>query len=212
MKVRILPVTPLQQNCSILECERTRRAAVVDPGGDVERIVEALEEAALELEIILVTHAHADHAGAVSALQSQFGVPIEGPHRGDRNWVRALSIQGRMMGVQGAASFKPDRWLREGDTVRFGQVELEVLHCPGHTQGHIAFFDRASRTLIAGDLLFQGSIGRSDFPGGDHQTLLRSIADKLLPLGDDVIVVPGHGPPTTIGRERETNPFLAGLS
>jgi glyoxylase-like metal-dependent hydrolase (beta-lactamase superfamily II) len=211
MKVMILPVTPMQQNCSILECEQTRRAAVVDPGGDVERITEALEESALELERILVTHAHADHAGAVSALQSRFGVPVEGPHKADRNWVRTLSVQGKMMGVQGSAAFRPDRWLSEGDRVHFGQVELEVLHCPGHTPGHIAFFDRGSRVLIAGDLLFQGSIGRSDFPGGDHQTLLRSIADKLLPLGDDVVVVPGHGPATTIGHERKSNPFLAGL-
>ena len=198
----------MQQNCSILECEQTGRAALVDPGGDAERIAEALEEAALELEKILVTHGHADHAGAVSALQSRYGVPVEGPHTGDRNWVRTLSVQGKMMGLPGASAFKPERWLAEGDRVHFGQVELEVLHCPGHTPGHVVFFDRASRILIAGDLLFQGSIGRSDFPGGDHQTLLRSISDKLLPLGDDVVVVPGHGPPTDIGRERKTNPFL----
>ncbi|MCP3985901.1 MAG: MBL fold metallo-hydrolase [bacterium] len=208
MKVRMLPVTPLQQNCAILACEKTGRAAVVDPGGDVERIVEVLDELGLELEAIFVTHAHADHAGAVDALQKRFGVTIEGPHSADRNWVRTLAVQGKMMGVQGAKSFTPDRWLEEGDRVHFGEVELEVLHCPGHTPGHVAFYDRADRIIIAGDLLFEGSIGRSDFPGGDHATLLRSISEKLLLLGDDVVVVPGHGQPTTIGRERESNPFL----
>ncbi len=211
MKVTLLPVTPLQQNCSILECERTGRAALVDPGGDCERIAQALEEAGLECEKIFVTHAHADHAGGVAALQARYGVPVEGPHEGDRNWVRTLGVQGKMMGVPGAASFKPDRWLDEGDTVLFGELELQVLHCPGHSAGHVAFFEPTSRIVIAGDLLFQGSIGRSDFPGGDHDTLLRSIAEKLIPLGDDVTVVPGHGPHTTIGQERQTNPFLAGL-
>ncbi len=212
MKVRILPVTAMQQNCSILECEQTHRAAVVDPGGDVERIVGALDELGLELERILVTHAHADHAAGVSALQSHFEVPIDGPHAADQKWVQTLPVQGEMMGVQGAAAFEPDRWLEDGDRVQFGQVELEVLHCPGHTPGHVAFFDRVSQVVIAGDLLFQGSIGRSDFPGGDHETLLRSIATKLLTLGDEVVVVPGHGPATSIGRERKANPFLAGLS
>ncbi len=212
MNVRILPVTPLQQNCSILECEQTQRAAVVDPGGEADRIIAALEELGLELEKIFVTHAHADHAGAVSALHNRLHVPIEGPHRDDSNLVQALGVQGKMMGVEESESFEPERWLEEGDRVQFGEVELEVFHCPGHTPGHVAFFNRASQVVIAGDLLFQGSIGRTDFPGGDHETLLRSIAGKLLTLGDDVVVVPGHGPPTNIGQERKTNPFLVGLT
>ncbi len=211
MKVTIVPVTPMAQNCSILACEQTGHAAVVDPGGDCERIAQQLEEAGLVCEKIFVTHAHADHAGGVAALQERFGIPVEGPHKADRNWVRTLGVQGKMMGLPGTRSFKPDRWLEDGDTIQFGELKLHVLHCPGHTPGHLAFFEPESRIVIAGDLVFQGSIGRSDFPGGDHATLLRSIAEKLIPLGDDVTVVPGHGPSTTIGQERRTNPFLVGL-
>ncbi len=211
MKVSILPVTPLQQNCSILECQQTGRAAVVDPGGDADRIAEVLEELKLQCEKILVTHAHADHAGGVAALLDRFEVPVEGPHAGDLQLVRGLGMQGRMTGVSGAAPFEPDRWLEDGDTVQFGEVQLEVLHCPGHTPGHVAFFSPENRVVLAGDLVFQGSIGRTDFPGGSHETLMESIAQQIIPLGDDVVIVPGHGPPTTIEQERRTNPFLQGL-
>jgi hydroxyacylglutathione hydrolase len=211
MQVTVVPVTPFQQNCSILACEHTRRAAVVDPGGEVERLLRAIADLDVEVEKILLTHAHLDHVGCTRALADALGVPIEGPHRDDQFWIDALPQQAAMFGFPDAERFEPQRWLEGGDTVRFGEQSLDVRHCPGHTPGHVIFFHAAARLAIVGDVLFHGSIGRTDFPRGDHATLLRSIETQLLPLGDDVTFLPGHGPTSTLGVERRTNPFLREL-
>jgi glyoxylase-like metal-dependent hydrolase (beta-lactamase superfamily II) len=208
MKVIVTPVTPFEQNCSLLCCDHTNKAAVVDPGGEVARILEVANEAGAEIEKILVTHPHIDHAGAVAELANKLGVPVEGPHRDDQFWIDALPEQSRMFGFPRVQKFTPDRWLEDGDTVMFGHVVLEVHHCPGHTPGHVIFFDPDSRLAIVGDVLFKGSIGRTDFPRGDYATLIRSIREKLWPLGDDVQFIPGHGPASTFGAERQTNPFV----
>lgn len=208
MQFRVIAVTAFQQNCSLLWCEQTRRAALVDPGGDPERISAAVEEEGVELERILLTHAHIDHVGAAAELSAQYGIPIEGPHRDDQEMLEAVPEQGRMFGVPSAPAPVPARWLAGGDTVGFGAVRLEVLHCPGHSPGHVVFFDRADRLALCGDVLFSGSIGRADLPGGDLDTLLRSIREQLWPLGDDVAFLPGHGPMSTFDEERRTNPFV----
>jgi len=208
MEVTVVPVTPFQQNCSVLRCPATGRGAVVDPGGELDRILGVVQRQGIALEKVLLTHAHIDHAGAAAELARLEGLPIEGPHPDDRFWIEALPDQGRMFGLGRSESFEPDRWLAHGDRARFGAVELEVLHCPGHTPGHVVFFHRPSRTALVGDVLFAGSIGRTDFPRGDYDTLIASIRERLLPLGDDVTFVPGHGPNSTLGRERATNPFL----
>jgi hydroxyacylglutathione hydrolase len=210
MRYTVVPVTPFEQNCTIFWCEETRRAAVIDPGGDVDRILAAVEREGLSIEKILVTHGHIDHAGGVAALAARTGAPIEGPHEEDRFWIVGMPQQSRMFGFPGVDSFEPDRWLKAGDKVRFGNVELDVLHCPGHTPGHVVFFSPEDRLAQVGDVLFQGSIGRTDFPRGDHDTLIRSIREVLFPLGDDVAFVPGHGPMSTLGEERRYNPFLSG--
>lgn len=207
MKYRIIPVTPFEQNCSLLWCEETGRAAVVDPGGDVSRILRAVEESGATLEKILVTHGHIDHAGAVAELAERLSLPIEGPQRADQFWIDGMPQQSKMFGFPDVRAFTPDRWLEQGDTVRFGNVEMAVLHCPGHTPGHVVFFHAPSRLAIVGDVLFQGSVGRTDFPQGDFATLITSIRSRLWPLGDDVAFLPGHGPMSTIGQERRTNPF-----
>jgi hydroxyacylglutathione hydrolase len=208
MRCTVVPVTPFVQNCSVLRCEATGRGAVVDPGGDLERVLAVVRRESVDVERILQTHAHVDHAGGTAELARRLGVPIEGPHEGDRFWIDLLPEQGRMYGLEPAEPFEPARWLAGGDRVGFGEVELEVLHCPGHTPGHVVFFDRPDRFAIVGDVLFQGSIGRTDFPRGDYDTLIRSIREELLPLGDDVTFLPGHGPTSTFGHERRTNPFL----
>ncbi|MCL2525227.1 MAG: MBL fold metallo-hydrolase [Betaproteobacteria bacterium] len=210
MRYKIVPVTPFEQNCTIFWCEKTRQAAIIDPGGDIERIRAALAEDDLTAALILVTHGHIDHVGGVAALAAATGAPIEGPHADDHYWIDGMAQQGRMFGFADGSSFTPARWLKDGDTVRCGEVELRVLHCPGHTPGHVVFYHPASRLAQVGDVLFQGSIGRTDFPGGDHETLLRSITERLLPLGDDVAFIPGHGPMSTFGEERRHNPFLSG--
>ena len=210
MKVYIVPVTPYQQNCSILCCEQTGKAAVVDPGGETARILEAVEQAGVTVEKILVTHGHLDHAGAVAELAKRLQVPVEGPHRDDQFWIDGLAEQSQRLGFAGARPFTPDRWLEDGDTVTVGKTELQVLHCPGHTPGHVVFFSAGGRFAVVGDVLFQGSIGRTDFPRGDYATLIHSIREKLFPLGDDVQFLPGHGPTSTLGHERKTNPFVAG--
>lgn len=210
MRYKIVPVTPFDQNCTIFWCEKTRQAAVVDPGGDLDRIRRALEAEGLTLASILVTHGHIDHAGAVAALAGETGVPVEGPHEDDRFWIDGMAQQGKMFGFPNGQSFTPTRWLQAGDKVRFGEVELEVLHCPGHTPGHVVFFHRESQLAQVGDVLFQGSIGRTDFPKGDHETLIRSIKEQLFPLGDAVEFIPGHGPMSSFGEERKYNPFLSG--
>lgn len=210
MRYAIVPVTPFEQNCTLFWCEQTRQAAVIDPGGDVERILEALAKEGLTLSKILVTHGHIDHAGGVAELAERTGAPVEGPHREDQFWIEGMPQQSRMFGFPNVRSFEPSRWLEGGDTVTFGEVTLEVLHCPGHTPGHVVFFHPESRLAQVGDVLFQGSIGRTDFPKGDYDTLIDSITSRLFPLGDDVAFIPGHGPMSTLGEERRHNPFLSG--
>ncbi len=209
MKYSIIPVTPFQQNCTLLWCEQSKKAAVVDPGGDVDKVLAKLAELGLELEKILLTHAHIDHAGGTAELAKQAGVPIEGPHIGDKFWVDGLSQQSQMFGFPQVEMFTPDRWLEGGDRVTVGNETLDVLHCPGHTPGHVVFYSPESQLAQVGDVLFQGSIGRTDFPQGDHATLISSIREKLFPLGDDVAFIPGHGPMSTLGHERKTNPFVS---
>lgn len=208
MKAFIIPVTPFMQNCSLLCCEETGKAAVVDPGGDLERILEAAQKAEVAIEKILVTHGHVDHAGSVAELAEKLNVPIEGPHPDDIFWISKLTDRSATFGLTGTRVFEPDRWLHQGDTVSFGNITMEVRHCPGHTPGHIIFFQPENRLAIVGDVLFQGSIGRTDFPRGDHATLIRSIREQLFPLGDDVQFIPGHGPVSTFGAERQSNPFV----
>jgi glyoxylase-like metal-dependent hydrolase (beta-lactamase superfamily II) len=208
MKIAIIPVTPFQQNCSLLLCETTHRAAVVDPGGDLDRILDAVKQAGATLEKILLTHGHLDHCGGTAELSRTLGLPVEGPHTDDQFWIDQLPQQGVRFGFPRLESFTPKRWLQAGDTVQFGEVTLEVRHCPGHTPGHVVFFSREDRLAIVGDVLFRGSIGRTDFPRGDYDTLIRSITHQLWPLGDDVAFVPGHGPMSTFGEERRTNPYV----
>ncbi len=206
-KAAIVPVTPFQQNCSILWCTATNKAAVVDPGGDVDRILEALKQTGVELEKIILTHGHIDHAGGAAELAEKTGVPIVGPHRDD-DWLLArLPESGAQYGIP-ARAVTPDQWLAEGDTVTVGSIPFEVFHCPGHTPGHVVFVNRDLKFAVVGDVLFRGSVGRTDFPRGSHEDLIRSIKTKLLPLGDDITFLCGHGPASTIGNERRTNPFL----
>jgi hydroxyacylglutathione hydrolase len=209
MKFQVIPVTPYQQNCSLVWCEETNKAAVIDPGGDLDRIEQAIKQQGVELEKIILTHGHLDHVGGVADMVKKYQLPIEGPHKEDKFWIDMLPQQAQMMGFVGSGSFNPDRWLVQGDEVTVGNQVLECYHCPGHTPGHIVFFHRQDKLAIVGDVLFQGSIGRSDFPKGDHDTLIRSIKEQLWPLGDDVSFIPGHGPMSTFGRERKTNPFVA---
>jgi len=209
MRALIVPVTPFEQNCSVIWSEHTGAGAVIDPGGDLERVLEAARSHDVRLEKILLTHAHIDHAGGTARLARELGLPIEGPHREDRFWIDALPEQGRMFGFPACEAFEPDRWLEHGDHVRVGDIDLEVRHCPGHTPGHVVFFDPASRVAFVGDVIFAGSIGRTDFPRGDHAALIRSIRENLFPLGDDVRFVPGHGPMSTFGEERRNNPFVS---
>ncbi len=208
MKAAIIPVTPFAQNCSLIWCTETNKGAVVDPGGEIEKILEAAKGQGIEIEKILVTHGHIDHAGAVADMAEQLDVPIEGPHAEDKFWIDQLGEQGERFGFEGARVFTPDRWLEDGDTVTVGNVTLSVHHCPGHTPGHVVFFNADTNVAIVGDVLFKGSIGRTDFPRGDHATLLNSIREQLWPLGDEVVFVPGHGPLSTFGEERQTNPFV----
>jgi hydroxyacylglutathione hydrolase len=208
MKLLIVPVTPFMQNCSVLICEQSGRAAAVDPGGDLDQIDQALAETGAQLEKVFLTHGHIDHCGESALYARRHGVPLEGPQQADRFWIEQLPEQGRRFGFARLDAFEPDRWLEDGDTVSFGEQQLQVLHCPGHTPGHVVFFHAASRLAIVGDVLFQGSIGRTDFPRGDHVTLIRSITQKLWPLGDDVAFVPGHGPMSTFGDERQSNPYV----
>lgn len=204
----IIPVTGFAQNCSVLWCVATRRAAIVDPGGDLDRVLAAVASLSLSVEKILITHGHIDHAGGTAELARRLGVPVEGPHEDDRFWIDNMVQQGRMFGFSGGEPFEPDRWLHDGDHVTVGEMRLDVVHTPGHTPGHVIFHQRETKLAIVGDVLFAGSIGRTDFPRGDHATLVRSIREKLFPLGDDVSFIPGHGPMSTFGKERKSNPHV----
>jgi len=208
VKLAVIPVTPFQQNCSLVVCEVTGQAALVDPGGDVPRLLAAVEKTGAKLAKILVTHGHVDHCGGVADVAARTGVPIEGPQREDAFWIDQLEDQGRGFGVPGARLFTPDRWLEGGDAVTVGDLRFEVRHCPGHTPGHVVFVLPAFRLAFVGDVLFQGSVGRTDFPRGDFPTLVRSITHELWPYGNDVQFVPGHGPMSTFGDERRSNPFV----
>jgi len=208
LNYRILPVTPFQQNCSLIWDEQSMEGALIDPGGDVELLLAAVKQANVTLTKLLLTHGHIDHVGGALALSRQLNIPIEGPHEEDGFWLTMLPDQAEMFGLPQSESFTPDRWLSDGDGVEVGAIKLKVLHCPGHTPGHIVFFAKEDRTAFVGDVLFNGSIGRTDFPRGDYAALIVSIKEKLLPLGDDVTFVPGHGPVSTFGYERRNNPFL----
>lgn len=209
LQYKIVPVTQLQQNCSLLWCDKTNKAAVVDPGGEIDRILAAVAEASVTLEKILLTHAHIDHAGATAELARKESLPIEGPHKEDLFWIKLLPQQAQMFGFSQVEVFEPNRWLEDGDQVQIGEVVLDVVHCPGHTPGHVVFIDKESKLAAVGDVLFNGSIGRTDFPKGDHATLITSIKEKLWPFGEDINFIPGHGPMSTFGFERKTNPFVA---
>ena len=208
MDYRIIPVTPFQQNCTLLWCTDTMKGAFVDPGGEIERLLAAAGKFGVSIEKILLTHGHIDHAGGAGELAARLGVPIEGPQREESFWIDQLVAQSRGFGFPPAKPFTPDRWLNDGDTVTVGNETLEVLYTPGHTPGHVAFFHAPSKLALVGDVLFAGSIGRTDFPRGDYQTLIDSIHHKLWPLGNDVKFISGHGPVSTFGAERRSNPFV----
>lgn len=206
LQAAIIPVTPLQQNCCLIWCTATMRGAFTDPGGDLPRLKAAAAQYGVTIEKILVTHGHIDHCGQAGVLAKELHLPIEGPQEADRFWISRLDEDGRQWGLPGEP-FEPDRWLSDGDRVTVGEVELDVIHCPGHTPGHVVFYNRATQFAIVGDVLFRGSIGRTDFPLGNHQDLLDSITGKLWPLGD-VTFIPGHGPVSTFRQERLDNPFV----
>jgi len=208
LKAFIIPVTPFQQNCSLVYDEARKVGAIVDPGGDVPVILDAIRQSDVKIEKILLTHGHIDHAGGAAELAEKLNVPIEGPHVEDTFLLEALPESGTKYGMTGVRPVTPDRWLKEGDTVTVGDLEFKIYEAPGHTPGSVVFFNDANRFALVGDVLFQGSVGRTDFPRGDHATLIRSIKEKLYPLGDDVVCLPGHGQPCQIGTERQTNAFL----
>lgn len=209
LEFAIVPVTGFAQNCTLIWSSLNKRGAVVDPGGDIDRIEAELNRRGIILEKILITHGHIDHAGAAAALANRHHVPIEGPHKEDAFWIQGMPMQSKQFGFPHADAFEPDRWLQDGDTVTVGGETLDVIHTPGHTPGHVCFHHEPSRLALVGDVLFQQSIGRTDFPKGNHQDLIRSIREKLFPLGDDVRFIPGHGPMSTFGDERMDNPFVA---
>jgi hydroxyacylglutathione hydrolase len=207
LRAAIVPVTPLQQNCTLLWCTATMRGAFVDPGGDLPRLKVAAAQAGVAVEKILLTHGHIDHCGQAGMLAEELGVPIEGPHEADRFWIDKLGVEGPKYGIAGQP-FEPDRWLDDGETVTIGDLSLGVRHCPGHTPGHVVFHHPPSRLAFVGDVLFKGSIGRWDFPMGNHRDLIHSITQRLWPMGGDTAFVPGHGPMSTFAHERATNPLV----
>jgi len=208
MRYTIIPVTPYEQNCTLLVCEQTHKAALVDPGGDLDVLLDAVKQQDVTLESILVTHGHLDHVGGVAELSKRLDLPIIGPHLDDEFWIKALPEQCRMFDFPKSDSFVPTRWLKDGDSVEVGNETLQVIHCPGHTPGHVVFYSASANLAIVGDVLFKGSIGRTDFPKGDYQTLIDAIQLKLWPLGHAVAFIPGHGPMSTFGEEMRSNPFV----
>lgn len=208
LRYQTIPVTAFAQNCSLVWCDETREAAVIDPGGDLDRILDAVAQHGLTLKAIWLTHAHIDHAGGTGELAQRLGLPIIGPHPGDQFWIDGLPQQSAMFRFPPALAFTPTQWLADGDTVRIGHCELAVRHCPGHTPGHVVFYSAQAKRAFVGDVLFVGSIGRTDFPGGNHEELLASIRERLWPMGDDTVFIPGHGPEGTFGQERRSNPFV----
>ena len=205
-----IPVTAFQQNCSLVWCDETQQAAVIDPGGDLDRILAAVKQRGLTLTQIWQTHAHIDHAGGTAELAAKLSIPVIGPHPADQFWIDGLAQQSTMFGFPPADAFTPTRWLHDGDTVTVGHCTLNVRHCPGHTPGHVVFHSPEIKRAFVGDVLFAGSIGRTDFPQGDHDTLIASITQRLWPMGDETVFIPGHGPESTFGRERKSNPYVAG--
>jgi glyoxylase-like metal-dependent hydrolase (beta-lactamase superfamily II) len=207
LKAAIIPVTPLQQNCTLLWCTKTMRGTFTDPGGDLDRLKAAAAQNGVTIEKILLTHGHIDHCGSAGILAQELGVKIEGPHEADRFWISRLDDDGKRWGITGKP-FEPDRWLEDGDTVTVGELKFDVRHCPGHTPGHVVFHHPESKLAIVGDVLFKGSIGRWDFPMGNHRQLIESITERLWPMGGETAFVPGHGPMSTFGHERATNPLV----
>ncbi|NDV11337.1 MBL fold metallo-hydrolase [Crenobacter caeni] len=209
LRYETIPVTPFEQNATLLWCDRTLRAAIVDAGGDAQKLLARVKANGVTVEKLLLTHGHIDHAGATAELAKTLGVPVEGPQEAERFWLDQLPQQGKMFGFAHSDPLTPDRWLAGGDSVTVGDETLAVIHCPGHTPGHVVFYSAAAGLLIAGDVLFAGSIGRTDFPMGNHEALIAAIRGKLFALPDETRVLPGHGPETTIGEERRFNPFVA---
>lgn len=208
MKYQTIPVTPFQQNCSLIFCEQTKQAAVIDPGGDIELIIQAINSQKVLVQYILLTHGHLDHVGATQQLAKHLNVPVWGPHEEDGFWLDILDQQSQAFGFPPTAPFLPDRWLIDGELLTLGKQTLQVIHCPGHTPGHVVFFCQSAGLAWVGDVLFKNSIGRTDFPKGNHQTLIDSIQNKLWPLGSDVRFIPGHGPESTFGAEMRNNPYV----
>lgn len=211
LQYQTIPVTPFAQNCSIVWCDETRKAAIIDPGGDLERLLKGVESLRVSLEQIWLTHAHIDHAGGTAELAAQLKLPIIGPHEGDQFWIDRLADQSRMFNFPLSRPFTPDRWLNDGDTVQIGNCTLNVRHCPGHTPGHVVFHSADAKRAFVGDVLFAGSIGRTDFPGGDFDTLIDSIRQRLWPMGNETVFIPGHGGESSFGEERRRNPYVRDL-
>lgn len=208
LQLAVIPVTPFQQNCTVIQCAATKQCVVIDPGGEIERVQAAIDELGGQLSAIWITHGHLDHAGGTAALQRETGVDIYGPHQDDKFWIDLMPMQAQQFGFGQAEIFTPTRWLVHGDTVTVGEITFQVIHCPGHTPGHVVFFQPEARLAIVGDVIFRGSVGRTDFPRGDFNDLKSSIRDRLFPLGDDVTFLCGHGPNSTFGEERQRNPYV----
>lgn len=208
LKYQIIPVTSFQQNCTLLRCESTGKGAVVDPGGDVDILWQAIQQQNITVECLLITHGHIDHAGGAKALAKKLAVPVYGPHQDDAFLLDASLGQAGAFGLSAGSSFIPQRWFADGDEISFGNIRLKVIHAPGHTPGHVVYFHPESKLALVGDVLFAGSIGRTDFPRGDYDTLIHTIRDKLFPLGDDISFIPGHGPMSNFGAEKSHNPFV----